>query len=184
MLIIQKYGGTSLETRERVEAAARRMTDLARQGHKVVAVVSARGHTTDRLIGEAAAINRRGSAREMDACLGAGEQISAALMAMAIGNLGYPGVSLTGTQAGIRTDGNHGNARILRVDTERICHELDRGRIVVVAGFQGVDPEGDITTLGRGGSDTTAVALAAWLKADKCQIFTDVDGVYDRDPRL
>ena len=184
MLIVQKYGGTSLENRERMEAAARRMADLARQGHKVVAVVSAQGHTTDRMIAKAAELNRRGSAREMDAYLAAGEQMSAGLMTMAIGALGHPAVSLTGWQAGIHTDGVHGNARILSVDTERIQQELDRGRIVVVAGFQGIDPEGDITTLGRGGSDTTAVALAAYLKADKCQIFTDVDGVYDRDPRL
>ena len=184
MLIVQKYGGTSLENRERMEAAARRMADLARQGHKVVAVVAAQGHTTDRMIAKAAELNRRGSAREMDAYLAAGEQMSAGLMTMAIGALGHPAVRLTGWQAGIHTDGVHGNARILSVDTERIQKELDRGRIVVVAGFQGIDPEGDITTLGRGGSDTTAVALAAYLKADKCQIFTDVDGVYDRDPRL
>ena len=184
MLIVQKYGGTSLENRERMEAAARRMADLARQGHKVVAVVSAQGHTTDRMIAKAAELNRRGSAREMDAYLAAGEQMSAGLMTMAIGALGHPAVSLTGWQAGIHTDGVHGNARILSVDTDRIQKELDRGIIVVVAGFQGIDPEGDITTLGRGGSDTTAVALAAYLKADKCQIFTDVDGVYDRDPRI
>ena len=184
MLILQKYGGTSLETRGRMETAARRMTDLARQGHSVVAVVSARGHTTDELITQAKEVNRRGSQREMDACLAAGEQISAALMAMAIGNLGYPSVSLTAAQAGILTDGVHGNARITGIDTRRIREELEKGRIVVVAGFQGMSPEGDITTLGRGGSDTTAVALAAWLKADKCQIFTDVDGIYDRDPRV
>ena len=184
MLIVQKYGGTSLENRERMEAAARRMADLARQGNKVVAVVSAQGHTTDRMIAKAAELNRRGSAREMDAYLAAGEQMSAGLMTMAIGALGHPAVSLTGWQAGIHTDGVHGNARILSVVTDRIQKELDRGRIVVVAGFQGIDPEGDITTLGRGGSDTTAVALAAYLKADKCQIFTDVDGVYARDPRL
>ena len=184
MLFVQKYGGTSLETRERIEAAAKRMTDLAGQGHSVVAVVSARGHTTDELIAEASAITRRGSAREMDAYLASGEQISAALMAMAIGNLGYSAVSLTGWQAGIRTDAIHGNARIESVDTQRIRRELEKGRIVVVAGFQGLDPQGDITTLGRGGSDTTAVALAAWLEADKCQIFTDVDGIYDRDPRV
>ena len=184
MLIVQKYGGTSLETRERIEAAARRMADLARQGHSIVAVVSAQGDTTDMLIEKAVQINRRGSAREMDAYLAAGEQMSAGLKTMAIGALGYPAVSLTGWQAGIHTDGIHGNARIHCVDTARIREELDKGKIVVVAGFQGIDPEGDITTLGRGGSDTTAVALAGWLKADKCQIFTDVDGVYDRDPRL
>ena len=183
MLIVQKYGGTSLGTGERMERAARRMTDLARQGHSVVAVVSAQGDTTDLLIDKAERINRRGSAREMDAYLAAGEQMSAGLMAMAIGALGYPAVSLTGWQAGIQTDGVHGNARILSVDPRRIREELEKGKIVVVAGFQGIDPEGDVTTLGRGGSDTTAVALAGWLKADQCQIFTDVDGVYDRDPR-
>lgn len=184
MRIVQKYGGTSLENRERILAAARRMTDLARQGHKVVAVVSAQGQTTDQMIEKALEVNRRGAAREMDAYLAAGEQMSAGLMAMAIGALGYPAVSLTGWQAGIHTDGNHSNARIISVDPERIRRELDRGKIVVVAGFQGIAPEGDITTLGRGGSDTSAVALAAALRSDKCQIFTDVDGIYDRDPRL
>ena len=157
MLIVQKYGGTSLAGMSRLRAAARRVTGLARQGNQVVVVVSAQGDTTDMLIEKATQVNRRGSAREMDAYLAAGEQMSAGLMTMAIGAMGYSAVSLTGWQAGIRT---------------------------VVAGFQGVDPEGDITTLGRGGSDTTAVALAAWLKADRCQIFTDVDGVYDRDPRI
>ena len=120
----------------------------------------------------------------MDAYLASGEQMSAALMAMAIGALGYPAVSLTGWQAGIKTDSVHGNGRIQEIDTGRILAELEKGRIVVVAGFQGISSEGDITTLGRGGSDTTAVALAAWLHADRCQIFTDVDGVYDRDPRI
>ena len=133
-------------------------------------VVSAQGDTTDMLIEKAAQINKHRAAREMDAYLAAGEQMSAGLMAMAIGALGCGAVSLTGWQAGIHTDGIHGNAKITRIDTERICKELDVGKIVVVAGFQGLDPDGDITTLGRGGSDTTAVALAAYLKADKCQI--------------
>lgn len=184
MRIVQKYGGTSLADAEKVKAAAKRVTDLARQGNQVVVVVSAQGHTTDEMIAKALQVNRRGSAREMDAYLASGEQMSAGLLAMAIGAMGYPAVSLTGWQAGIKTDGIHGNARILDIDTGRILRELEKGRIVVVAGFQGADPEGDVTTLGRGGSDTTAVALAAWLKADKCQIFTDVDGVYDRDPRV
>ena len=184
MLIVQKYGGTSLGDTERVRAAARRLTGLAKQGIRVVAVVSAQGDMTDMLIDKAVQVNRRGSARAMDAYLAAGEQMSAGLLAMAIGSMGYPAVSLTGWQAGIGTDGVHGNARIRNVGCQRIRQELDAGKIVVVAGFQGVDPEGDITTLGRGGADTTAVALAAFLKADKCQIFTDVDGVYDRDPRL
>ena len=184
MLIVQKYGGTSLQDAGRVRAAARRVTGLAQQGAQVVVVVSAQGDMTDRLIEKAAQLNRRGSAREMDAYLAAGEQMSAGLMTMAIGAFGYAAVSLTGWQAGIHTDGVHGNARILRVDPERIQKELAEGKVVVVAGFQGVDPEGDITTLGRGGSDTTAVALAAALHADRCQIYTDVDGVYDRDPRI
>ena len=184
MLYVQKYGGTSLADPERIRTAARRSAELARQGHGVVVVVSAQGDTTDEMIEKAVQINRRRAIREMDAYLAAGEQMSAGLMAMAIGALGCPAVSLTGWQAGIHTDGNHGSARILQVDTTRIRRELGLGKIVVVAGFQGVDPDGDITTLGRGGSDTTAVALAAYLKADKCQIFTDVDGVYDRDPRI
>ena len=184
MLIVQKYGGTSLQDAGRVRAAARRITGLAQQGARVVVVVSAQGDMTDKLIEKAAQLNRRGSAREMDAYLAAGEQMSAGLMTMAIGAFGYAAVSLTGGQAGIHTDGVHGNARILRVEPERIQKELAEGKVVVVAGFQGVDPEGDITTLGRGGSDTTAVALAAALHADRCQIYTDVDGVFDRDPRI
>lgn len=184
MLYVRKYGGTSLADGEKILAAAHRAAELSRQGHRVVLVVSAQGHTTDEMIRNARAINRRGSLREMDAYLSAGEQMSAALMAMAIGALGQCAVSLTGAQAGIHTDGIHGNAQITEIDTSRIRQELDKGKIVVVAGFQGVDDEADITTLGRGGSDTTAVALAAWLNADRCQIFTDVDGIYDRDPRL
>ncbi len=184
MLIVQKYGGTSLGDTEKILAAARRTAELAHQGHKVVVVVSAQGDTTDMLIEKASRINKRRAAREMDAYLAAGEQMSAGLMSMALGTMGCASVSLSGWQAGIHTDGIHGNARILSVDPGRIHKELDNGKVVVVAGFQGVDPEGDVTTLGRGGSDTTAVALAAFLKADRCQIFTDVDGVYDRDPRL
>ena len=184
MRIVQKYGGTSLADPEKVKAAAKRVTDLARQGNQVIVVVSAQGDTTDVLIEKALQVNKRGSAREMDAYLASAEQMSAGLLAMAIGAMGYPAVSLNGSQAGIHTDGIHGNARITDIDTGRILRELEAGRIVVAAGFQGVDPEGDITTLGRGGSDTTAVALAAWLEADKCQIFTDVDGIYDRDPRV
>ena len=184
MLIVQKYGGTSLETGDKIRSAARRAAELAGEGHKIVVVVSAQGDTTDLMIEKAMQINRHRAAREMDAYLAAGEQMSAGLLAMAIGALGCGAVSLTGWQAGIHTDGVHGNARILHVDTGRIRKELETGKIVVVSGFQGVDPDGDITTLGRGGSDTTAVALAAYLQADKCQIFTDVDGIYDRDPRI
>ena len=182
MRIVQKYGGTSLANAELVRGAAIRSVELARKGHQLVVVVSAQGHTTDILTEQAKAVNPRPSPRELDAFLSAGEQMSAALFAMAVESLGQRAVSLTGAQAGIHTDGISGNARILGVDTRRIREELAEGKIVVVAGFQGVSPGGDITTLGRGGSDTTAVALAAWLEADKCQIFTDVDGVYDRDP--
>ena len=184
MLIVQKYGGSSLADVQRIRAAAKRVTDLARQGVGMVVVVSAQGDTTDEMIEKAAAVNKRGAAREMDAYLSAGEQMSAALMAMAIDAMGHPAVSLTGYQAGIHTDEIHSNAKIRRIDCERIRRELDGGKVVVVAGFQGINESGDITTLGRGGSDTTAVALAAWLRADRCQIFTDVDGVYDRDPRI
>lgn len=184
MLIVQKYGGTSLGDIERIRTAARRAAGLARLGNQVVVVVSAQGDTTDLMIEKAVQVNKRRAAREMDAYLAAGEQMSAGLVAMAIGALGCPSVSLTGWQAGIATDGVHGNAKIVDIDTTRIRKELDAGKVVVVAGFQGYDVDKDITTLGRGGSDTTAVALAAWLKADKCQIFTDVDGVYDRDPRI
>lgn len=183
MLIVQKYGGTSIGDSQRLQTAARRIAGLAHQGAQVVVVVSAQGDTTDTMIEKAVQVNRRGSSREMDAYLAAGEQMSAALMAMAIGALGCPAVSLSGWQAGIRTDTVHGNAKIVNVDTKRILQELGGGNVVVVAGFQGIAENEDITTLGRGGSDTTAVALAAYLKADQCQIFTDVDGVYDRDPR-
>lgn len=183
MLMVLKFGGTSVSDEQKMLRAARKAVGLAKQGTKVVMVVSAQGDMTDVMIRRAMEVNRRGASREMDAYLSAGEQMSAALMAMAVGSLGYPAVSLTGCQAGIHTDGVHGNARIKDIDCSRIRKELDDGKIVVVAGFQGADPEGDITTLGRGGSDTTAVALAAWLGADRCQIYTDVDGVYDRDPR-
>ena len=184
MLMVQKYGGTSVADPEKLFIAAHRAVDLARQGIRVVMVVSAQGDTTDRMIEQAKTVNRRGSAREMDAYLSAGEQMSAALLAMAIGALGHPAVSLNAFQAGIQTDNIHGNAQITHIQTARIFQELDSGKIVIVTGFQGMDPEGDITTLGRGGSDTTAVALAAYLGAHKCQIFTDVDGIYDRDPRI
>ena len=184
MLIVQKYGGTSLADAGKIRAAAARVAGLAQQGHKVVVVVSAQGDATDLMIEKAREVNRRGSGREMDAYLAAGEQMSAALMAMAIGAMGYGAVSLTGWQAGIDTTAIHGNACITAIRCNRIRKELAQGKIVIVAGFQGLSPEEDITTLGRGGSDTTAVALAAWLKADRCQIFTDVDGVYNRDPRI
>ncbi len=183
MLIVQKYGGTSLADEQRLFTAARRVVRLAQQGAQVIVVVSAQGDTTDEMISAAAAVNPRSSVREMDAYLACGEQMSACLMAMAIGALGHPAVSLTGAQAGLATDDTYGNARIEGLQSDRIQRELEQGKVVVVAGFQGVASNGDITTLGRGGSDTTAVALAAFLQAQVCQIFTDVDGVYDRDPR-
>ena len=183
MLIVQKFGGSSLAGEQRVMAAAKRAVMAAKQGGRVIVVVSAQGDTTDELIAQADRLNPKPSSRELDACLAAGEQVSAALMAMTIEKLGRPAVSLTGLQAGILTDGVYGDARILGLDSGRICRELAAGKIVVVAGFQGIGPQGDVVTLGRGGSDTTAVALAAYLKADKCVIYTDVDGVYDKDPR-
>ncbi len=183
MLVVQKFGGSSLADGERILCAASRAAAEARKGNQVVVVVSAQGDTTDLLIQKVKEMHLRFSDREMDAYLASGEQMSAGLMAMALESLGLPAVSLTGCQAGIQTDGVYGNARILSVDTVRIRKELAAGKVVVVAGFQGASANGDITTLGRGGSDTTAVALAAWLRADACRIFTDVDGVYDRDPR-
>ncbi len=183
MRIVQKYGGSSLSDVKKLQAAAQRVSQLARQGVQVIVVVSAQGDTTDELIEKARLVNSRGSAREMDAYLAAGEQLSASLLAMALGALGIPAVSLCGWQAGLLTDDVHGNARILGLSNDRILQELKKENVVIVAGFQGISQQGDITTLGRGGSDTTAVALAAFLKADLCQIYTDVDGVYDRDPR-
>ena len=183
MRIVQKYGGSSLADFDKLQIAARRVSQLARQGTQVVVVVSAQGDTTDELIEKARTVNPRGSAREMDAYLSAGEQLSASLMAMTLGAMGVPAVSLCGWQAGLLTDDVYGNARILGLKNDRILRELNKDNVVVVAGFQGVSAVGDITTLGRGGSDTTAVALAAFLQADLCQIFTDVDGIYDRDPR-
>ncbi len=183
MLIVQKFGGTSIMDTQRLFAAAKRAVTAAQKGYRVVVVVSAQGDTTDRLVAAAQAVTPNPSPRELDVCLTSGEQMSAALMAMAITEIGGRAVSLTGWQAGLLTDGIYGNARVKGLSNSRILQELEYGNIVVVAGFQGVDPEGNITTLGRGGSDTTAVALAAFLHADLCQIYTDVDGVYDKDPR-
>ncbi len=183
MRFIHKYGGTSVGDMDRVRAAAKRLAALAAEGHQVVAVVSAQGDMTDLLLSRAGELSRRTAGRELDAYLAAGEQMSAALLAMALWEEGCPAGSLTGWQAGIETDGCHGNARITDIHTQKLEEMLAAGRVAVVAGFQGLSPEGNITTLGRGGSDTTAVALAAWLKADRCEIYTDVDGVYDRDPR-
>ena len=182
-LIVQKFGGTSVADTERLRNVARIITDTYKAGNQVVVVLSAQGDTTDDLIEKAKEINPEGSNREMDMLLSTGEQISVALCAMAIAALGYPVVSLTGWQAGILTDTAAKNARIKKIDTERLEAELDQKRIVIVTGFQGVDRNQNITTLGRGGSDTSAVALAAALEADLCQIYTDVDGVYTADPR-
>ena len=184
MLTVQKFGGSSLSDAPRVRRAAKRAIHEAQQGNSVVVVVSAQGDTTDHLVSTAAAISATPSLREKDGYLAAGEQMSAGLMAMAIQDFGWPAISLNGWQAGLLTDENHGDARVKGLISDRIRTELDAGKIVVVTGFQGITQAGDITTLGRGGSDTTAVALAAFLKADKCQIYTDVDGVYDRDPRI
>lgn len=179
MRIVHKYGGTSLGDARRIRRAAKTVAKLAREGHQMIVVVSAQGDTTDQLLAHTEGAN----AREKDAYIALGELLSAGKMAMALEAVGCPAVSLAGWQAGIRTDGVYGNARILDLNTERIERELGCGKTVVVAGFQGVGDNGDVTTLGRGGSDTTAVALAAYLQADCCRIFTDVDGVYDRDPR-
>lgn len=183
MLTVLKFGGSSLEDTARVLGAAARAVALTHQENRVVVVVSAQGNTTDELLNKIRAVHPQVTPRETDAFLAAGEQMSAALLAAAIQSLGVPAVSLTGWQAGLKTDGTAGDARILGLEGNRIRQELDRGNVVVVAGFQGLDPEGNITTLGRGGSDTTAVALAAYLNADRCRIYTDVDGVYSRDPR-
>ena len=183
-LVVQKFGGTSVADPQKIVAAA--MKAIARQqgGHQVVVVVSAMGHQTDVLVDLAKAITDRPSAREMDMLLSTGEQVSVALFAMAIQSLGHKAVSLTGAQIGIRTDSTHTKARIKSISTDHVKSLLDSGAIVIAAGFQGIDQHGNITTLGRGGSDTTAVALAAVLDADLCEIYTDVDGVYTTDPRM
>lgn len=183
-LIVQKYGGTSVKDAERVMNVATRITNAYKEGNSVVVAVSAQGDTTDELIEKGKEINPNASKREMDMLLATGEQISISLLAMAIEKIGCPVISLTGWQAGVVTDTHYGNARIKTIDTERIKSELDKKRIVIVAGFQGLNKYDDITTLGRGGSDTSAVALAAALNADVCEIYTDVDGVYTADPRI
>ena len=182
-LIVQKFGGSSVANAERILHVAEIVTNTYKKGNQVVVVLSAQGDTTDELLEKAAEINPAASKREMDMLLTTGEQMSIALMAMAIQRLGYPVISLTGWQVGMETTSAYGAARIKRVSGTRIQEELDRNRIVLVAGFQGINKYGDMTTLGRGGSDTTAVALAVALRADLCQIYTDVDGVYTADPR-
>lgn len=183
-LIVQKFGGSSVANKERVFNVAKRIIETYKKGNSVVVVVSAQGDTTDDLIEKAAEISKNPSKREMDMLLSTGEQISISLLAMAIHELGYPAISLTGWQVGVNTDASYSNARISKISAERIKKELEHKNIVVVAGFQGINKFEDITTLGRGGSDTSAVALAAALGADLCEIYTDVDGVYTADPRI
>ncbi|MFO7955543.1 MAG: aspartate kinase [Candidatus Brocadiia bacterium] len=183
-LLVQKFGGSSLATPQKVLSAARRAIAEFEAGHQVVVVVSAQGDYTDRLITMAEEIHPEPDPRELDTLMAVGEQMSIALMAIAIHSLGHGAISLTGAQAGIRTDNVSSKARIKTIDTSRLRRELEQDQIVIVAGFQGVDIDDNITTLGRGGSDTTAVALAAALDAERCDIFTDVEGVFTADPRL
>jgi aspartate kinase len=183
-LIVQKYGGTSVGNPERIRAVAERVKRWRDQGHQVVVVVSAMSGETDRLIALAKSIQERPLPRELDVLLSTGEQVTIALLSMALDAIGCPARSYTGGQVHILTDSAHNKARIRDIDAARVRGDLDAGRVVVIAGFQGIDEHGNITTLGRGGSDTSAVAVAAALKADECQIYTDVDGVYTTDPRV
>ncbi len=183
MLIVQKFGGSSVADAAKIERVAGIIADCYNEGNEVVVVLSAQGDTTDDLIEKAHEINPDPSKREMDMLLSVGEQISVSLMAMQLEKMRIPAVSLAGWQIGMSTNSSYGNARIKKISTERIRRELDKNRVVLVAGFQGVNKYDDVTTLGRGGSDTTAVAIAATLHADKCQIYTDVEGVYTADPR-
>ena len=183
-LIVQKYGGTSVGSIERIQAVAAKVKQARDAGHQVVVVVSAMSGETDRLLGLAHAIQARPSPRELDVLLATGEQVTIALLSMALEAIDCPARSYTGAQVQVRTDSAHNKARITNIDGGRVQSDLEAGRVVVVAGFQGIDEHGNITTLGRGGSDTSAVAMAAALKADECQIYTDVDGVYTTDPRI
>jgi aspartate kinase len=184
-LIVQKYGGTSVGTIERIQASPQKVKRMARPGDVVVVVVSAMSGETDRLVALAKADSaEQPSPRELDVLLSTGEQVTIALLSMALEAIGCPARSYTGAQVQVRTDSAHNKARIRDIDDARVRADLDAGRVVVVAGFQGIDEQGNITTLGRGGSDTSAVAMAAALKADECQIYTDVDGVYTTDPRI
>ncbi|MEE4247494.1 MAG: aspartate kinase, partial [Kangiellaceae bacterium] len=183
-LIVQKYGGTSVGTVDRIKNVAKRVARFRDEGHDVVVVVSAMSGETNRLISLAHEANENPPARELDVLVTTGEQVTIALLSMVLQANGYDARSYTGGQVRILTDDAHGKARIQEIDDAKMRADLNEGRVVVVAGFQGVDEEGNITTLGRGGSDTTAVALAAALKADECQIYTDVDGVYTTDPRV
>jgi aspartate kinase len=183
-VVVQKYGGTSVATVAHIQRVAKRIAETKKRGWDVVVVVSAMGKTTDELVAKAGALSTTAPGREMDMLLTSGERISMSLLAMAVCELGVPAISLTGSQCGILTNDNHTNARIVEVRPFRVEDELDRGRVVIVAGFQGASYRDEITTLGRGGSDTTAVALAAALDADHCDIFSDVDGIYSADPRI
>ena len=183
-LIVQKYGGSSLAGADHIRNVADRLARARDGGNQVVAVVSAMGKTTDELIALAHQVSERPDAREMDLLLSTGELVSCTLLAMALRTNGYDAISLSGAQAGIKTDTSHGRAKIAGVEPRRVMAELDKGKIVIVAGFQGITEESDITTLGRGGSDTTAVAIAAGLGADRCEVYTDVEGIYTADPRL
>ena len=183
-LIVQKYGGSSVADAQKIKNVARRIARAKEDGNQVVVVVSAMGHTTDNLIKLAYQVNEQPGDRELDVLLSTGEIVTSTVLALALESLGCKAVSLTGAQAGIQTDSSYSRARILHIDTKRVVRELEKGNIVIVAGFQGVTQEMDITTLGRGGSDTTAVALAASLNAETCQIYTDVEGVYTADPHL
>ena len=184
MLVVKKFGGTSVANKERIYNVARRCIEDYNAGNDVVVILSAMGKMTDELIEKAKDINPNPSRRELDMLLTVGEQTSVSLMAMAMANLGVPAISLNAFQVAMHTTSNYGNARLKRIDTERIAHELEGRKIVIITGFQGVNKYDDYTTLGRGGSDTTAVAIAAALRADKCEIYTDVDGVYTADPRV
>jgi aspartate kinase len=183
-IIVQKYGGSSVATNDKLRFVAQRIVDARRRGHQVVAVVSAMGDTTSRLLGQARDIALEPPHRELDMLLSSGERMSMSLLSMAIQELGEDAISLTGPQSGIHTSDTHFNARIEAVEPERVREEISRGRIAIVAGYQGLNGQGEVTTLGRGGSDTTAVAMAAAMQAERCEIYSDVDGIYSADPRM
>ncbi|HIJ23052.1 MAG TPA: aspartate kinase, partial [Gammaproteobacteria bacterium] len=183
-LIVQKYGGTSVGTVERIEAVAERVKKCRDEGNQIVVVVSAMSGETNRIIGLAKKIDPNPTPRELDVAMATGEQVTIALLTIALEKRGVPARSFTGPQVRILTDSAHNKARIVDIDGNRVKADLEAGRVIVVAGFQGTDQEGNITTLGRGGSDTSAVAIAAAIKAEECQIYTDVDGVYTTDPRV
>lgn len=182
-IIVQKYGGSSVATAEKIRNICQNIANYYEDGNQIIVVLSAQGDTTDHLVNKMFEITTEAPPREVDMLLSSGEQISIALAAMCMENMGYSAVSLTGWQAGIHTNSTYNNASIYEINKKKINELLSQGKIVFVAGFQGIDDEGNITTLGRGGSDTTAVSLAAWFSAETCQIYTDVDGVYTSDPR-